>query len=611
MVGSAGQKASSVREESEKESTLFEGDWDDEGPARPGRAYLNKRKRNRATSDADQDSAEEASQSDLGSPATSRAVMQDSTRKREKSSNLPGQSATQSGIKLRLNPTVHTRRDSFAIAGMRKSGLRGEDVPMSPYQLQQAALWELPKRTPETFIPSKPPSRQLRDYPIKPEEVDVDFSAMDWRERDRERDRIDAASGSSAGPGPGQAVIKDSTAMSRARDRKQDQVPHHIFQQWCDGWFRTLTEEDLAWLSSKSGDLEPFQTPSLGRHYTEVWEEEEETGSQTHTVYMPGVNSALPAFSTRTHGPLNGTNKANLVPNELQAAKFDPRQLRDENLLSNADEAHGGPLTERLLASILPTPPASDADGPNSATPQPNGHSSGGYAMNGHSPKHTSSSQDLSSFEDRLAKELRAINVLGKSELVDWSERTDDEISSTLRSVQKLLRQQMRINDQRKAILFKIAMERMAYQEYIGCLASVDREIESGWLKRQTQIKKSMQAQKKKKGSSTNPGNGAAQNSAVAAVAASATGAVPGSPAGGTPGSTSMMAQSSGQGVASSNSAPGPIKPQFSDSLLAAMERRRQLRYALEPLFAAKPLAKWTPNESIFANLDCNDDNES
>lgn len=64
-----------------------------------------------------------------------------------------------------------------------------------------------------------------------------------------------------------------------------------------------------------------------------------------------------------------------------------------------------------------------------------------------------------------------------------------------------------------------------------------------------------------------------------------------------------MTAQSSSQGHLAGTGG-GPIKPQFSETLVAAMERRRQLKFALEPLFAAKPLAKWTPMDSVYTGID-------
>jgi transcriptional adapter 3 len=609
-----------------------DADWDDEGPSRPGRAFFNKRKRHRGTNDRD-GSADEYSQSEVDSPAppaSSRLSGQGDSSWLRRESMFSSSTGAASTHKLKLNPTAqtaHLKRDSLSGGMLRRpSGLRGDDfgqIPLTPFQIQQAAMWELPKRTPETFIPKEGQRRYIRPYPIKPDEVDVDFSSMDWRERDKERDRLEAAAAASAagtpvGPGPGQAIVKD-TAVSRARDRKQDQVPFHTFQQWSDGWFRTLTEEDLAWLSSKSEDMDLFSIPSLGRHYKEIWEEEEASGALVPTVYLTNapysttpLQSAFPISANMPGrsmpGNSNGIGSGTVSSHMTKPPKFDPRQLKDYHLFAGSlDEVRGGPFTERLLSVLLPTPPPSDDSGEASQQANQNAGPGGLVLISGHGGGNAGASQDMADYEDRLMRELKAIDVIGNEESIDWSDRTDDEISSTLRKVQNLLRKQIRINELRKSRLFEIAMDRMAYQDYVACLTSVEREIESGWLKRQQQIRKSMSAQKKKKGGSSNTSGGTSGAAAVAAAAIGDANVANSPAAAGTPGASgsAMVAQSSTQGFIAENRGGGPIKPQFSDQLISAMEKRRQLLFAFEPMFAEKPLAKLTPKgeDSIFADL--------
>ncbi|PWN36417.1 uncharacterized protein FA14DRAFT_55038 [Meira miltonrushii] len=609
-----------------------DGDWDDEGPSRPGRGFFNKRKRHRGTNDRD-GSADEYSQSEIDSPAppaSSRVSGQGDSSWPKRESMFSSSTGAASTHKLKLNPTAqtaHLKRDSLSGGMLRRPlGLRGDDfgqMPLTPFQIQQAAMWELPKRTPDTFIPKEGQRRHIRPYPIKPDEVDVDFSSMDWRERDKERDRLEAAAAASAagtpvGPGPGQAVVKD-TAVSRARDRKQDQVPFHTFQQWCDGWFRTLTDEDLAWLSSKSEDMDLFSIPSLGRHYKEIWEEEEANGALVPTVYLTNapysttpLQSAFPVSANMNGrsmpGSSNGMGPGIASSHMTKPPKFDPRQLKDDHLFAGSlDEVRGGPFTERLLSVLLPTPPPSDDSGEANQQANQNAGPGGLVLISGHGGGNAGTSQDMADYEDRLMRELKAIDVIGNEDSIDWSDRTDDEISSTLRKVQNLLRKQIRINEVRKLRLYELAKDRMGYQDYVACLTSAEREIESGWLKRQQQIRKSMSAQKKKKGSTSGAGSGAA---AVAAAAIGDTNAANSPAAAGTPGASSsaMTAQGSTQGFVAENRGGGPIKPQFSDQLISAMDKRRKLIFALEPIFAKNPLAKFTPkgDESIYADLDLN-----
>lgn len=86
----------------------LEADWDDEGPARPGRTYFNKRKRNR-TSATDRDSGDEISQSEMDSPHPGSGPRHqgDSSWSRPESM-FSGAHGSSSTFKLKLNPTAQT-----------------------------------------------------------------------------------------------------------------------------------------------------------------------------------------------------------------------------------------------------------------------------------------------------------------------------------------------------------------------------------------------------------------------------------------------------------------------------------------------------------------------
>ena len=105
----------------------------------------------------------------------------------------------------------------------------------------------------------------------------------------------------------------------------------------------------------------------------------------------------------------------------------------------------------------------------------------------------------------------------------------------------------MRANEARKARLFRVAQDRMAWQDYQACLAALDRDIEAAWTKRQRQIKASMG--KKRRGAPEDA---------------------------------------------------GPSKPQLPDTLPTTLARRRQLKAAFEPLFDKMPHARGPPHESIY-----------
>lgn len=89
---------------------------------------------------------------------------------------------------------------------------------------------------------------------------------------------------------------------------------------------------------------------------------------------------------------------------------------------------------------------------------------------------------------------------------IDWSQREDDEITTSLRHCQKLLAQQVSLNEARRLILLDIAKDRLAYSEYQQCLDGLDRIIDTCWTKRAKQIAKQ---QKRKKEAAAAAGSSA------------------------------------------------------------------------------------------------------
>lgn len=114
--------------------------------------------------------------------------------------------------------------------------------------------WTLPTLTPETFVPKLTKSIPPIPGPTKPTQVHDDFANRDWKEL--ERARISGVSSSSTGnnnDGNNEGGSNDAplTAVGRGRAREQTQTPLTTFYNHADAFLKTLSEDDLAWLSSK------------------------------------------------------------------------------------------------------------------------------------------------------------------------------------------------------------------------------------------------------------------------------------------------------------------------------------------------------------------------
>ncbi|TKY85451.1 hypothetical protein EX895_005613 [Sporisorium graminicola] len=664
-------------------STDPEWDLDEDMPSRPGRTYGKNKKRKRRDADADSNDDESGSEFEagallgaagsargaptskhVGSSAPNAAARSAAASASGTSSNAMGTPKIPAiGMRLKANTGTGSAAAAAAVAqtppgfprkasdaaqvSTRRNSVLPSPSPLPSTPLNQSTLaarppiiyqpapgWELPARTPATFMPALEKSRTPRAYPTKPGEVNEDFANKDWKEKERERDRL--LERESVGPGtpgalvPGQSMVKEATTGRRG-GRDLQQTPINTFYNYADAFFKTLTEDDLAWLSSKSDDHEPFQMPPLGRHYKEVWDEEEALiASGSVDVYgnpisavsrspsiSLGAGGGLPldanVFAARgTAAARNGIADTNGLPSARAELDIPPPthfrvgQMSNQHLGLESPavvDARSGPLAERLVASLLPSHNEHDLDETNTSAAA-RGHGTSALppsmlaSLNGHAGvddeegdeddaegepdldlDRVVQDQDMATFEERIAKELKALEVLGADEDLDWSTRADDEISTTLRMVQRELARQQKVNGIRKDRLFGIAKDRMAYQDYLNCLNSVEKEIELGWTKRLRQIKASL-SKRKKGGHSYHDDSNLSQGHGANGV-------------------------QSASGTPQPGGAPynGPVRPQLPENLVNAMAKREKLQFAFKELFDETKHAWQTPTESVYADL--------
>jgi hypothetical protein len=98
-----------------------------------------------------------------------------------------------------------------------------------------------------------------------------------------------------------------------------------------DPHFRPLAEEDRAFLLAKEEDQTPYTIPPLGRHYTDVWSEDD----------LPGMSRSPTSSETSSR---QGSH------DHLKYLGSSDR-LTDDHLFK--DDISCGHLTERLLSSLV------------------------------------------------------------------------------------------------------------------------------------------------------------------------------------------------------------------------------------------------------------------
>jgi transcriptional adapter 3 len=190
-------------------------------------------------------------------------------------------------------------------------------------------------------------------------------------------------------PGPSKAteVMEDFSKL-----KQPTTVPVNTFYTSIEPWIRNIKEEDIGFLEFTADEMEPYIMPKLGRPYAEVWEEED-------TALYGGP---IPGFvPTRIPGNSSGTSSAP-VP------KWDPSTLGEVDLVTEG-KGHG-PLTERLISSLLPMPDIAIWKGVKAAEEAMEGRPGGSGAAAARKEK-----MNVSDLEERVRDTMRFHGLLNRT----------------------------------------------------------------------------------------------------------------------------------------------------------------------------------------------------
>ena len=142
-----------------------------------------------------------------------------------------------------------------------------------------------------------------------------------------------------AGPSTQSEVTED---FSKSKQPNQVQVT--TFYTSIEPWLRPIKEEDIGFLQYTADEVEPFVMPKVGRHYSQVWADED--------VAMYGQ----PLPGTAAVRPINAPSGP---PQPLP--KWEPSTLGEPDLLT--EERGHGPLTERVVSALIPMHDATEWKG--------------------------------------------------------------------------------------------------------------------------------------------------------------------------------------------------------------------------------------------------------
>ncbi|KAF8638797.1 hypothetical protein AX17_001856 [Amanita inopinata Kibby_2008] len=251
-------------------------------------------------------------------------------------------------------------------------------------------------------------------------------------------------------PIPAPPIPNASKPTNVMEDFSKLKVPSQIqvtsFYSSIEPWIRPVREEDIGFLEYMGDEVEPFIMPKLGRHYLEVWEDEDA--------------GLVPLVTLPQDAPI----KQFAAP----APKWDPSTLMEHELL--VEEKGHGPLTERVISALLSVPDVAVWKGVKAAEDAMEGRPGGSGAAAARKEK-----LNVSELENRIKDTMRYHGLLDG--MPDFTEKVDDPIATALRHAQRELRTVLATNKARRARLVAIARDRLAYQEYLELRDSIDKNI--------------------------------------------------------------------------------------------------------------------------------------
>lgn len=383
--------------------------------------------------------------------------------------------------------------------------------------------------------------------------------------------------------------------MDFSKPKPTSQIQYSTFLTSIEPFFREFTDDDIKFLQNKyiipqnlqrpktyDPNITPYIIPKLGPLYTDTWLKEDNQNIANLTP--PPINdseSILPKKGPdslsdsmlETEGISCGPLVSRLLSAVLKDTEKDLISVKNENEhVENSTNVNNNEQNQLAADTSIKT-----------GTKELDNHKNTIFSSSIF-PQHqgwatTSINLDYTSFEERLKRELKYVGIYmnlpkdeNGSDDPDWlNGREDDEISAELRELQTNLKQVTKRNQNRKSLLIPLVERQLAWQEYESILDDLDKQVDQVYIKR-IRVPKN----KKKKN----------QNELVTSTQSMFSGP------------TSQVAlQAAHQQAANS-------------SLKSLLDKRQKWIQKIGPLFDKPEIMKHIPKESVFKDLDQEEEEE-
>ncbi|KAL7620486.1 Transcriptional regulator [Parahypoxylon ruwenzoriense] len=278
--------------------------------------------------------------------------------------------------------------------------------------------------------------------------------------------------------------------------KPSNQISFTTFSTYVEPYFRSFTEEDMAFLRERGDRVTPFIMPKRGKkHYAEIWAEED--GAMAVDSTPPGRDKLAP---NQARGTIDNMDDDVAETEKLSVGPVLSRLLQAMRPEARAQPSEDKPMTNGVNGDFEFKEEINGDSGISAAGEESKSIPPAAFMTESSTEawkKATHPKLDYLQVDERIKQELRHIGFLPQEGFDgDYDGHYDDEVAGRLRLLQDRLREQILINGARKARLTDLVKERMAYQEYQTILEDLDSQVQGAYLKRTRTMGKSKKSKR-------------------------------------------------------------------------------------------------------------------
>lgn len=285
------------------------------------------------------------------------------------------------------------------------------------------------------------------------------------------------------------------------QSKPTNQVQASTFATSIDPYFRPLVEDDAAFVNQKPDLGHALAMPKLGRHYSEIWAEEDGVEAPEGSTRKP-VAEARGSMDDMSDAVAE-TDKLSIsnVMNRFMALFRDEHRAPDDSTSNVAEEDVGENdelaailegSTSKPSSSRTTLPPATRLTEPSTEPGK----------------KYVTPKLSVQDERKRLVDELIFAGLVDEGTVIDDTASAADQVAALLRAMQDRLRVVHAQNNARMSIVRERMDDYMAFQEFTHISDDLDNQVTNQYQKRTRTMGKKTKKRSGGAGGGANAGAG-------------------------------------------------------------------------------------------------------